>query len=185
MTSRAVRRVVALASPIVVALSLASSPAAAAAPRATPSPADWLVWTPSTHTVTLTLIAGYNGARHGFNFNGYSTGSMVIQIPVGTHVQVIFHNHARFPHSAVITAYQNHTRDSAQGFPLAFAGASTPRANQGTPPGATQRFAFVASRPGRYALVCGVAQHARMGMWDTFQVTWGGEPGLIIPQAGS
>jgi hypothetical protein len=59
------------------------------------------MWDAATHTVTLTLIAGYNLARRGFNFNGYSTGTMVISVPRGARVRVIFRNQGRFPHSAI------------------------------------------------------------------------------------
>ncbi len=144
------------------------------------SPAQWLIWTPSAHTVTLTLIASYNAARHGFNFNGYSTGSMLIQVPLGTHVTVIFHNNGALAHSALVTGYDNTTRDGRSGFPLAFPGAHTPNPVQGTGPGQTVRFSFVAARQGRYAVVCAVGQHARAGMWDTLLVT-GSEAFLGIP----
>lgn len=145
------------------------------------SPADWLLWNPSAHTVTLTLIAGYNDARHGFNFNGYSTGTMIISVPRGTLVYVIVHNRGQFPHSALIADVNAHQRSSAQGFPLAFPGAYTPQPLQGVQPRQTRKFSFVAGRAGRYELVCGVARHAQAGMWDVFQVTAGGLPSLIIP----
>ena len=155
--------------------------ARAAAVSASVGPADWLLWTPSAHTVTLTLIAGYNSARHGFNFNGYSTGTMIISVPRGTLVHVIFHNHAQFPHSALIADVNAHERTSAQGFPLAFPGAYTPQPLRGVQPRQTRKFSFVAGRIGRYELVCGVARHAQTGMWDVFQVTAGGLPSLTIP----
>ncbi len=145
------------------------------------SPADWLVWNPATHTVTLTLIASYNAARHGFNFNGYSTGSMVVQVPKGARVQVLFQNHGTFPHSVLIARANAHTRTSAQGFPLAFPGAYTPRPTRGIAPGKSQTFTFVAGQVGRYEIVCGVDHHAQAGMWDTFEVTASGLPTLILP----
>jgi sulfocyanin len=145
------------------------------------SPADWLVWNTTTNTVTLTLIASYNGARHGFNFNGYSTGSMVIQVPKGVRVRVLFRNRGTFPHSVLIARPGAHTRISAQGFPLAFPGAYTPQPTHGTSPGQSRQFTFVASQVGRYEIVCGVDHHAQSGMWDTFEVTASGAPTLILP----
>lgn len=158
-------------------------PAAGPSAASVASPADWLQWTPSTHTVSLTLIAGYNAARHGFNFNGYSTGTMLISVPVGARVNVTFRNNGAFPHSAIITGYGNRSRAGTSGFPLAFAGAHTVNPQQGTPPGKTEHFTFVANRMGRYAIVCSVGRHAQAGMWDTFMVSPGGDAYLQLPQS--
>jgi sulfocyanin len=145
------------------------------------SPADWLVWNLTTHTATLTLIAGYNGARHGLNFNGYSTGSMVVQVPKGARVQVVFQNRGTFPHSIIIARSKAHMRTGTQGFPLAFPGAYTPQPMSGIAPGKSQTFTFVAGQVGHYEIVCGVDHHAQSGMWDTFEVTASGLPTLILP----
>src|SRR5437016_534431 len=111
MTRRLIRQTIgAVVGILVLTLPVRSMPvAAAASPRV--GPADWLLWNPATHTVTLTLIGGYNLARHGFNFNGYSTGTMVISVPRGAHVHVIFRNQGRFPHSAIIARYAARTHD--------------------------------------------------------------------------
>jgi hypothetical protein len=117
MTRRLIRRTVgALVGILVLTLPLHSMPSATAASSRV-GPADWLVWDAATHTVTLTLIAGYNLARRGFNFNGYSTGTMVISVPRGARVRVIFRNQGRFPHSAIIARYAARTHDSSSGFP--------------------------------------------------------------------
>ncbi len=184
MTHRLIRCFGPTMASAVLAASVVCTPAAAAGPHAPPGPASWFLWNASTHTATLTLIPGYNNARHGFNFNGYSTGTMVIQIPRGAHVQVTVRNNGRFPHSALITGYGNHTRDGAKGFPLAFPGATTPAPRRGMAPGQTQRFSFVAAHAGQYALVCAVDHHAQAGMWDTVQVTTNGQVGLLLPQKG-
>ena len=182
MTRRLIRRTVgAVVGILVLTLPLHSMPIATAASSRV-GPADWLVWDAATHTVTLTLIAGYNLARRGFNFNGYSTGTMVISVPRGARVRVIFRNQGRFPHSAIIARYAARTHDSSSGFPLAFPGAHTPDPLHGITQGKIQQFTFVAGRVGRYALVCGVGHHAQAGMWDVFQVTPGGAPHLAIPQ---
>jgi len=156
--------------------------AALALPAKAAGPADWLTWDPSTHRVALTLIASYNAARGGLNFNGYSTGTMLISVPVGTRVEVTFHNNGPLPHSALVRGYAARARDGLIGFPLAFAGAHTANPRQGTPAGRTERVSFVADRVGRYALVCSVGRHAKGGMWDTFVVTRGGAPYLEVPQ---
>ena len=164
----------ALAGATALALSLPGLPAAAAHPPAgTP---NWLVVNAKTHTVTLTLIAGYKGG--GFDFNGDSNGKMVISVPTGYKVNVIFSNRGAAPHSAVVTLYNK--RSSVSGFPLAFRGAGSPNPVSGIGKGKTQRFSFTANKVGKYALVCAVPGHAAAGMWDVFQVTRGGKATIKV-----
>ncbi|HKC75861.1 MAG TPA: sulfocyanin-like copper-binding protein [Chloroflexota bacterium] len=167
--------------PIVVgalALALAGLYVASAAthgPSRAPPP-QWLASNTTTHTITLTLIAAYSNALSGFNFNGYGHGKMVISVPVGSHVTVIFRNRSAVPHSALVTTYASKT--STKGFSPVFSGASSPDAARGIAAGQTQRFSFVAVRVGTYALVCAVPGHAAAGMWDVLQVTWSGKAAL-------
>jgi mono/diheme cytochrome c family protein len=152
----------------------------AAAPSPPPTTGQrFLSWNTSTHSATLTLVAGATNAIAGFNFNGYGKGQMVISVPVGYHVNVIFSNHGTIPHSAMITLYAD--RSVATSFPLVFPGASTTNPISGTPAGGSQQFSFVASKVGMYALVCAVPGHAISGMWDVFKVTAGGLPSLVTP----
>jgi sulfocyanin len=153
---------------------------AGAAGGYTPAPTAprWLVVDTKTHTATLTLIASYNGALGGFNFNGDGKGKMVVSVPVGYTVHVNFTNEGSIPHSAVITPYSE--RNSTSGFPLAFHGASTKNPTAGTAQGKTERFSFVANKAGKYALVCVVPGHAVAGMWDVFEVTHGGKATIKV-----
>ena len=138
----------------------------------------WLSWDASTHTATLTLIAGYNNTQSGFNFNGAGKGNMMISVPAGTHVQVTFSNKGSLPHSAVITSWSN--RSGTGSFPTAFSGSSSPNPASGITAGTTQHFSFTAAKEGTYALVCSVPGHAAAGMWDVFTVTHGGQPSVTI-----
>jgi sulfocyanin len=124
--------------------------------------------------VTLTLIAGYKGG--GFDFNGDSKGRMVVSVPAGYTVNVIFSNRGAAPHSAVFTLYSKRTSTSA--FPLAFRGAESKNATSGISKGTTQHFSFVANKVGTYAIVCAVPGHAVSGMWDVFKVTRGGKAAI-------
>src|SRR5919202_4895227 len=139
-------------------------------------PSQWLAANATTHTITLTLIAAYSNALSGFNFNGYGHGKMVISVPVGWHVTVIFSNKSAVPHSALVTPYARKT--STNGFPLAFSGARSPHPARGIVAGQTQRFSFVAARVGTYALVCAVPGPAAAGMCDVLKVTRGGKAAL-------
>src|SRR5919199_4974164 len=162
----------------ILALALPGLYVASAATRG-PSrapPPQWLAANATTHTITLTLIAAYSNALSGFNFNGYGHGKMVVSVPVGSHVTVIFRNKSAVPHSALVTAYAKRT--STSGFSPVFSGASSPHPARGIVAGQTQRFSFVAVREGTYALVCAVPGHAAAGMWDVLQVTRGGKAAL-------
>jgi plastocyanin len=156
-----------------LALALPGLPAAAAH-RAAGTP-RWLVVT-GPRRVTLTLTAAYTSAAGGLNFNGDARGKMVVSVPVGYTVNVIFTNKSAVPHSAVITAYSK--RSSASGFTPVFHGAESNNPTRGITRGTTQRFSFVANKVGTYAIVCAVPGHAIVGMWDVFKVTPSSKPGI-------
>lgn len=139
----------------------------------------WLTWNTSSHTTTLTLVAGLTNAISGFNFNGYGQGQMVISVPVGYHVTVNFSNQGALPHSAEVTPSAD--KNLPSNFPLAFPGAASINPGSGIVKGQTANFSFVANKAGSYALVCGVPGHAAAGMWDVFKVTAGGQPSLVTP----
>ena len=164
----------ALAGATALALSLPGLPAAAAHPPAgTPR---WL--DVQGHTVTLTLIAAYTSDACGFSFNGDAKGKMVVSVPVGYTVNVIFTNKSAIPHSAVITAYSKRT--AASGFTPAFRSAESKNPTVGITKGPTQRFSFRPNKVGTYAIVCAVPGHAVGGMWDVFKVTSGGKPTIKV-----
>ena len=166
----------ALAGATALALALPGLPAAAAhQPAGTPR---WLVIT-GRNTVTLTLTAAYTNAVGGFNFNGDAKGKMVVSVPVGYKVNVIFTNKSTIPHSAVVTAYSK--RMAASGFTPAFRGAQSPNPTRGITKGTPQRFTFTANKVGTYAVVCAVPSHAVAGMWDVFKVTpAGSKPSIKV-----
>ncbi len=145
---------------------------------ATPPPSHWLSANTKTHTATLTLEAGYNGALSGFNFDGYGKGAMVVSIPSGYRVTIMYHNKGAYPHSVLVTPYAK--KGLVAGWPLAFRGAASTDASDGAAPGSTQRFSFVPNKVGVYAIICAVAGHEQTGMWDVLRVTRGGSPSVTI-----
>jgi sulfocyanin len=169
----------ALAGATALALAVPGLPAAAAhGPAHAHAAPRWLVVNARAHAVTLNLIAAYNGAIGGFNFDGDGNGKMVISVPAGYKVTVNFSNKGAIPHSAVITPYNR--RNSTSGYPLAFRGAGSKDPTTGIAKGKTERFTFVAKKVGKYALVCAVPGHAVAGMWDVFQVTSGGKASIKV-----
>ncbi len=156
----------------VFALALAVSAPGLGAHAARPASPHWLTVNSKQHTVTFTLIAGYTNALGGLNFNGDVNGKMVLSVPAGYRVNIIFSNKSASPHSAVFTPYAQ--KDNTGSYRTAFKGSATPNWTNGIAAGKTEKFSFVATTAGKYALVCGVPGHEAAGMWDVLQVTRGG-----------
>ena len=159
----------------------------AAAPS---NPNQWV--STSGKAVHLTLIAGYNNANAGFNFDGGARGQMVVTVPLGDTIVATYKNAARTPHDVLVVPYQKTL--PTHSVPTAFAGASygVPRFGGsgkpgagGPPPGGgvpgaggpsqvsnqAHTFSFVANKAGTYMIICGYPGHAIAGMWDTFVVS--------------
>ena len=160
------------------ALALALSSSSLSASAARPAAPHWLTVNSKQHAVTFILIAGYTNALDGLNFNGDDNGKMVLSVPAGYRVNVVFSNRSAAPHSAVFTPYAQ--KDNAGSYRLAFKGSSTSNWINGTTAGHTQKFSFVATTAGKYALVCGVPGHEAAGMWAVLQVTHGGMAHLTV-----
>ncbi len=136
------------------------------------TPRHFLSQNPSRNTVVLHLYAAENGNNNDMNFDGYGNGSMKVTIPVGWNVKVDFVNTDNSQaHSAMIVPFKDHSLPLITTAMLAFPKASTPFPNQGTTQGVHQSFRFAASKAGHYAIVCGIATHAEMGMWDRLVVS--------------
>ena len=174
-TRRSVGSVACVLAGVVVIAAMLHAPPARGAPVPTSRTAapKWLTWNARTHTASLTLIAGYNNAVSGYNFNGYGNGKMTVTVPVGARVNVTFSNKsAALNHGFVVTPYAD--RNTSGSFPVAFKGASSANPTTGTLKGKVEHHSFVANKAGKYAIVCAVPGHATSGMWDVLQVVKGG-----------
>lgn len=129
----------------------------------------WVVYNAKQHVAHLRIIAAYGQDTN--NFDGGSRGALTFTVPSGTKVAVTFTNRsAHMPHGAEIVRYTGRLPINAIPTP-AFLGAATPHYRQGTQPGITQHFHFVAGKPGTYLLICPVRNHVRFGHWDWFIVS--------------
>jgi len=136
------------------------------------------VWiTTKAKVVNLTVTAAYANADSGFSFNGYNKGKMTITVPVGDTVKVTYSNASALPHSAEITKLTKTMPSGA--ITAAFKGALSPNAQNGVGKGVTQKFTFVASKAGKYLLICAVPGHYAAGMWDNFVVSSTAKVGAI------
>jgi sulfocyanin len=168
---------------------------AAGTTAAPANPNQWV--STSGKVVHLTLIAGYNSANAGFNFDGGARGQMVVTVPLGDKIVGTFKNDATTPHDVLIVPYQKtlptHSVPAAfsgacYGSPVCGSGGSggaggAPGAGgppKGGAPGAggppttsntPHTFTFTAGKAGTYMIICGYPGHAIAGMWDTFVVS--------------
>lgn len=159
-----------------------SSGASVVGSSSSPSPAKtspvvsvspWLRYNPSTKEAYLTVVSGYNGVNGGYNFDGAANGFLVVRIPTGWRVTVVFHNNSIFAHSLAVVADAGATAPAFSG-----AGLSSDALTAGINQGQTVKMQFVAGAPGTYRLACLVPSHEADGMWDRFIVTSGGLPSI-------
>ena len=142
---------------------------------APPPPSRFLAVDSHRHRVTITLIASYDNANGGFNFDGYSR-SLMWTVPRGWTVRVLCKNRGPLPHSCAVV------RNAGSAKP-AFRGAATPQPREGLVAGHSARFTFRASRTGVYRFACLVAGHEEARMWDVLKITRGGKPSVVDLQS--
>jgi sulfocyanin len=155
-----------LASVVAAGLTLLAGVGSVSAARHAKAP-TWV--TTKGKVVNLTVIAAYNNALSGFSFNGYGKGQLTITVPKGDTVNVTFSNAASLSHSVQFTVF-NKTLPTG-GVRDAFKGSHSANPANGVTKGVTQKFSFVASKAGKYMMICAVPGHAVAGMWDNFVVS--------------
>lgn len=126
-------------------------------------PRQWISATPAQKLAVLTLRVHGDGVSIG-DFNGYSRGQVLVEIPVGWRVDVRCLNRASTAESCAIV-------DNSLSATPAFPGAATPNPTVGLNPGSSASFSFVASRSGAYRIASLVGdQEVGNATWDALQV---------------
>lgn len=119
-------------------------------------------------SVKVMLVATFNAANYGMNFNGWSHGKAVLTIPVGWRVDVTFINPSPIPHSAIVIERAD-TKKLQMPEPW-FEGGATPKHLTGQTVSKAD-FSFTADEEGEYALACGFPAHAVAGHWVALNVS--------------
>jgi sulfocyanin len=159
------------------AWALAAGPAAAQDSTGTASAGSkYLKWDAGTKTVTFELIAGEDGAKSPFNFNGYVDGEANLVVPEGSNVVMNFYQKDGTPHSAEIIADTDPMPNIA-GNP-AIPRAYTNKAVEGLPQESKDVIRFTAPEKGSFRIFCGVPGHGLSGMWIRFTV----DPEAKVPR---
>ncbi len=134
-----------------------------------PKPQDFLFLGSESKTARIVIIASFNAANYGMNFNGFSKGGAKYVVPVGWTVEVAFTNRSAVPHSAIVV--ERAVAKRVQMGDPAFEGASTPQPLRGTTGSKGETFRFKASEAGDYAIACGFPAHSANGHWVAFEVS--------------
>lgn len=130
---------------------------------------SWLSYDTTTKTVRFRLVAGLTGLNGALNFNGFSDGTLMLIVPVGSKVVMDFFNHdGMLPHSAEVIPAKLPVPTAAvdPAIPRAY----TDKVEEGLPPQAKSRMTFTATPAGDYFIFCGVPGHGRSGMYIKLQV---------------
>jgi hypothetical protein len=162
------------AAALALALAAAGGSGCSASPPRSEPLAAWLSFHASAKTITLRLIAAYNGVYQGFNFNGYGKGQVLVEVPRGWRVNVrCVNKSSSVRHSCAIVRGVSRTTP-------AFPGAASRGPHYGLPPRHAAAFSFLATRTGTYRIVCLVPGHEQAGMWDVLDVTHRRLPAVVL-----
>jgi sulfocyanin len=149
---------------------LAGTPAAAQGSGGADSTGSkYLKWDAKTRTVTFELIAGAEGAKSPFNFNGYIDGEANLVVPAGATVVMNFYQADGTPHSAEIIKDAD-PMPNMGGSDAAIPRAYTNKVVEGLPQEARDVMRFTAPEEGSFRIFCGVPGHGLSGMWIRFTV---------------
>lgn len=125
---------------------------------------EFLTYDQRSRTVSLQLIAGYNGLNGSLNYNGATRGSHGLYVPTGWRIHVaVMNRDSDLQHSAIVL--QKVLPPPIEPSEPAFTSAALPRLDEGLQEGETGTLDFVADRAGHYMIACGVPGHAQAGMW--------------------
>lgn len=125
---------------------------------------EFLTYDARSQTVSLQLIAGYNGLNGSLNYNGSTNGNHGITVPMGWRIHVSVANRdSDLQHSAIVV--REVLPPAIEPVNPAFGGAALPQLAEGLHEDETGTLDFVADQAGRFMIACGVAGHAQAGMW--------------------
>lgn len=133
---------------------------------------EFLTYDVGSRTLSLQLIAGYNGLNGSLNYNGATKGSHGIYVPTGWRIHIAVTNRdSDLQHSAIVV--EKVLPPPIEPTNPAFPGAALPQLDEGLHEDETATLDFVADHVGQYMIACGVPGHAQAGMWLQLAVSNG------------
>jgi hypothetical protein len=139
-----------------------------------PDPKTFIKVDPATHVAVVTLFAGHPATDNQFNYDGYSSGALVLTIPVGWQTTIQCVNHGTVPNSCAVVADGRATEPVNPDW-------STPNPKSGLDPGQSSGFEFTPTAVASYRIASLVGGNEASGMWADLEVKDGGVPTLTAP----
>ena len=126
-----------------------------------------------TRQVRMTILAGPPSQEMSFRVAGLTNPTL--EVPRGARVQIrLINGDGQKPHGWALLAANTSADEPLRGQAPALPGAAAMLLDQATSSGwPAQTITFSATQPGRYAYLCQVGDHARMGMRGGFEVAAG------------
>jgi Sulfocyanin (SoxE) domain len=152
----------------------ACDPVTGTGPGVQPDPKTFIKVEPALQQIVVTLIAGHPATDNQFNYDGYSSGALVLTVPAGWQVTIQCLNHGTVPNSCAVVADGKATEPAHSGW-------STPNPQRGLDPGQSSGFAFTPSGAGSYRIASLVDGSEASGMWLDLEVKDGGVASLTAP----
>ena len=154
--------------------SASCDPLTGTGPGTQPDPKTFIKVDTAAQAAVVTLIAGHPATDNQFNYDGYSSGALVLTVPVGWQVTIQCLNHGTVPNSCAIVADGHATEPVSADWSI-----SNPQ--RGLDPGQSSSFAFTPTKAGSYRIASLVGGNEASGMWLDLEVTAGGVPTLTAP----
>jgi Sulfocyanin (SoxE) domain len=130
-----------------------------------PDPKTFIKVDKATQAAVVTLIAGHPATDNQFNYDGYSSGALVLTVPVGWQITIQCLNHGTVANSCAVVADGKATQPVRVGW-------STPDPQRGVDPGQSSGFDFTAEQ-GSYRIASLVGGSEASGMWMDLEVKVG------------
>ncbi len=128
----------------------------------------WMRVATAHKTVTFKVVAAFNGASSGYNFDGYANGNANFVVPLGWKVVIKFSNNSsQLTHSFGIAT--NHG-DNLKMAMINGKVVHTPDPTMGTSQGTTVTLKFTATPAGKYFANCEMPGHSSLGMYIHFTI---------------
>jgi len=156
---------------IILLLSAACDPLQGSGSGTQPSPLQFIHIDESSKSAIVTLIAGHPATDSQFNYDGYSSGALVLTVPTGWAVTIQCQNHGTVPNSCAIVSNNRATTPLDPSW-------STPDPAHGLSPGESASFVFSPTQPGSYRIASLVGGNEASGMWLDLEVVTNGLPQL-------
>ena len=155
---------------LILLLAAGCDPIQGAGTGTQPDPASYIKVDDASRSAVVTLIAGYPATDIQFNYDGYSSGSLVLNVPAGWQITLQCENHGTVANSCAVV------RDEKATQPIDPMWTTNELA-----PGQSATFIFTPTILGSYRIASLVDGHEASGMWLDLEVVASGRPKLEAP----